>query len=655
MGQSICWYTWIITLCVLLCSPNQRCLAFLKMESSTDVPVYATSQLTTGKEENGKMADILRWKDNTDQTSLTSQPAYLFDTASQPSVTAAHDIFSAKAKINQNPKSNTKSLQAIKGLGTSYPTSESLKTSQDLDILFPTNSELPYTQNTARSNSVKDVSSLTMLMLTTAVRVTPSLQSVTEREDSATVLTGNAADDNLQTSSAISYSEGQINSLKSQFLVADLQQSNVTEGHISGYESTSVSASAALDGDDQMITPILRSENSDDKNKGFTEPAAVSNLSHVPGKIESQAALNDSHLVTVHILNTMSSQGTSNQSSDQHNVEPSEHINTGDTATLSVPFVSVLKDEWQNTNLGIDIEAETIHNGAVTEMQVLEQSPLYFDVNTNNVSDTENTTLISVTSSRTPETAYINIVSKLLVETKGEILPTVDTKQDEMLPAFSGPTFADATISTTEGDATTLTNIGDRVDPNMEEKTNANMPSLWTMTAFTVTQLQGSSTDRKVSEGKKHAEPAERVGTPEVHDVTAPTMAPFPAVTQANTASRNLRTTLVSPTIVSTDGRNSVSPTVSPAGSPSSEPAINDPNEEEEEEEDEDEDTDSEDESIEDDTELPTFASPNPTFQESLSDGINLTHLAGISFHIPDALEWEKQNQGLGKKRNLPQ
>ncbi|XP_072485417.1 armadillo-like helical domain-containing protein 4 [Notamacropus eugenii] len=69
--------------------------------------------------------------------------------------------------------------------------------------------------------------------------------------------------------------------------------------------------------------------------------------------------------------------------------------------------------------------------------------------------------------------------------------------------------------------------------------------------------------------------------------------------------------------------------------------------EEEEEEEEEDKDEDSLDESMEGDTELPGFTLPGITSQEPRLDRGNLEPLEGVSYQVPDATEWEQQNQGL--------
>ncbi|XP_020842119.1 armadillo-like helical domain-containing protein 4 isoform X1 [Phascolarctos cinereus] len=69
--------------------------------------------------------------------------------------------------------------------------------------------------------------------------------------------------------------------------------------------------------------------------------------------------------------------------------------------------------------------------------------------------------------------------------------------------------------------------------------------------------------------------------------------------------------------------------------------------EEEEEEEEEDKDEDSLDESMEGDTELPGFTLPGITSQEPRLNRGNLEPLEGVSYQVPDAIEWEQQNQGL--------
>ncbi|XP_057289028.1 armadillo-like helical domain-containing protein 4 isoform X1 [Pezoporus wallicus] len=70
--------------------------------------------------------------------------------------------------------------------------------------------------------------------------------------------------------------------------------------------------------------------------------------------------------------------------------------------------------------------------------------------------------------------------------------------------------------------------------------------------------------------------------------------------------------------------------------------------EEEEEEDEEDKDIDLMDESMEGDTELPGFMLPGETSQEPIAGLENpVAQLAGVSYQVPDTIEWEQQNQGL--------
>ncbi|NXN94166.1 ARMD4 protein, partial [Rhinopomastus cyanomelas] len=70
--------------------------------------------------------------------------------------------------------------------------------------------------------------------------------------------------------------------------------------------------------------------------------------------------------------------------------------------------------------------------------------------------------------------------------------------------------------------------------------------------------------------------------------------------------------------------------------------------EEEEEEDEEDKDMDLMDESMEGDTELPGFTIPGETSQDPIAGLENpVAQLAGMSYQVPDTIEWEQQNQGL--------
>ncbi|XP_002913057.2 armadillo-like helical domain-containing protein 4 isoform X1 [Ailuropoda melanoleuca] len=72
-----------------------------------------------------------------------------------------------------------------------------------------------------------------------------------------------------------------------------------------------------------------------------------------------------------------------------------------------------------------------------------------------------------------------------------------------------------------------------------------------------------------------------------------------------------------------------------------------DEEEEAEEEDEEDHDAEPLDESLDGDAELPGFTLPGITSQEPGSEQGNLGPLDGATYQVPDAIEWEQQNQGL--------
>ncbi|KAK2499848.1 hypothetical protein MC885_007541, partial [Smutsia gigantea] len=74
-----------------------------------------------------------------------------------------------------------------------------------------------------------------------------------------------------------------------------------------------------------------------------------------------------------------------------------------------------------------------------------------------------------------------------------------------------------------------------------------------------------------------------------------------------------------------------------------------DEEEEDEEEDEEDKDADALGEGLGGDTELPGFTLPGITSQEPGLEQENMGPLEGATYQVPDAIEWEQQNQGLGK------
>ncbi|XP_007519308.3 armadillo-like helical domain-containing protein 4 [Erinaceus europaeus] len=114
----------------------------------------------------------------------------------------------------------------------------------------------------------------------------------------------------------------------------------------------------------------------------------------------------------------------------------------------------------------------------------------------------------------------------------------------------------------------------------------------------------------------------------------------------------------------SSSERRTIAPTVSYVNTAASyglnqfdEDGEEDEDEEDEEEEDEDEedeeddeeekDTDSLDDSLDGDTELPGFTIPGITSQEPDLQQGNMDPLEVATYQVPDAIEWERQNQGL--------
>ncbi|KAM6205040.1 armadillo-like helical domain-containing protein 4 isoform 3-T3 [Sarcoramphus papa] len=120
-------------------------------------------------------------------------------------------------------------------------------------------------------------------------------------------------------------------------------------------------------------------------------------------------------------------------------------------------------------------------------------------------------------------------------------------------------------------------------------------------------------------------------------------------VTPASMASSVRRTALPSVRRISTAVTYGLDRLESEEGEEEEEDEEDEEEEEEEEEEDEeDKDIDLMDESMEGDTELPGFTLPGETSQEPIAGLENpVAQLAGVSYQVPDTIEWEQQNQGL--------
>ncbi|XP_006864668.1 PREDICTED: LOW QUALITY PROTEIN: uncharacterized protein C14orf37 homolog [Chrysochloris asiatica] len=124
-------------------------------------------------------------------------------------------------------------------------------------------------------------------------------------------------------------------------------------------------------------------------------------------------------------------------------------------------------------------------------------------------------------------------------------------------------------------------------------------------------------------------------------------MASISLVLPASEVSSERRTIVPSVSRVSTAATYGLDQLESEEGEEDEDEEDEDEEEEDEEEDEEDKDTDSLDESLDSDTELPGFTLPGITSQEPGLEQRNLGTLGGATYQVPDAIEWEQQNQGL--------
>ncbi|CAJ0930706.1 unnamed protein product [Ranitomeya imitator] len=68
----------------------------------------------------------------------------------------------------------------------------------------------------------------------------------------------------------------------------------------------------------------------------------------------------------------------------------------------------------------------------------------------------------------------------------------------------------------------------------------------------------------------------------------------------------------------------------------------------EDDEEEEEDNKDNDSESSERDSDIPLFTLPGLSSQEPLEDDGNIALIEGAAYPVPDTMEWEQQNQGLG-------
>uniref|UniRef100_A0A673U0E7 Armadillo like helical domain containing 4 n=1 Tax=Suricata suricatta TaxID=37032 RepID=A0A673U0E7_SURSU len=122
----------------------------------------------------------------------------------------------------------------------------------------------------------------------------------------------------------------------------------------------------------------------------------------------------------------------------------------------------------------------------------------------------------------------------------------------------------------------------------------------------------------------------------------------FPALSDSE-ASSETRTIVPSSSHVNTAASFGLEQLESEEGEEDEDEDEEEEDEEEEDEEEDEEDKDAEplDESLDGDAELPGFTLPGVTSQEPGLEQGNLGPLEGATYQVPDAIEWEQQNQGL--------
>ncbi|NWU90286.1 ARMD4 protein, partial [Upupa epops] len=276
-------------------------------------------------------------------------------------------------------------------------------------------------------------------------------------------------------------------------------------------------------------------------------------------------------------------------------------------------------------------------------MTSLDRADLDSLENTNTVTTEEGKSILSLQ----PEAA-------LVTDTQGDVSPTVESSRKDITEVMTVVSQeADSALSVVRlvPAAAQGTGVASILQENSGEGTQ--MPAVPSTTQMLV-ETDGTSSV---------------VNTPDVEDltdvvlVTSEKVLPAPdelsATQSGQTAEPSSRTVvLVTPASMASPVRRTPLPSVRRISTAvtygldrleSEEGEEEDEEEEEEEEEDEeDKDMDLMDESMEGDTELPGFTIPGDTSQDPIAGLENpVAQLAGMSYQVPDTIEWEQQNQGL--------
>ncbi|KAM9202197.1 armadillo-like helical domain-containing protein 4 isoform 3-T3 [Dugong dugon] len=336
-------------------------------------------------------------------------------------------------------------------------------------------------------------------------------------------------------------------------------------------------------------------------------------------------------------------------SEDALNVEPETDSLPGApevTASVrtAVPTTFVLSDEWDDTKLESVSQIRAPNLGDNTETQVRMKTSQIAQVTHDGMEGAEPLTGAADTALRLPEGETHTGTALLMAH--GDERSAAFTDQSSFTPT-----------SPMEGVKVSIVNLFQ----NTASFTGSTMEKDAMFSLETTVSISGYESEAYQPLGNTFKELMDTVTGPSEElftlvlgsSVTPPGImeeaASISLVLPASEASSERRTVVPSISRVYTAATYGLDQLESEEGEDEDEEDEEEEDEEEEDEEEDEEDKDADflDDSLDSDTELPGFTLPGVTSQEPGLEQGNLGPLEGATYQVPDAIEWEEQNQGL--------
>ncbi|XP_054386650.2 armadillo-like helical domain-containing protein 4 isoform X3 [Pongo abelii] len=608
----------VLHICLAFCSLllfniATQCLAFPKIERREIAHVHAekgqSDKMNTDDLENSSITSK-----QTPQLVVSEDPMMV---SAGPSATTLNKAFS----INKETQSGQAGLMQTEHPGVSTATESGVPSVEEVF-------------GSSQPERISPESGLAKAMLTIAITVTPSL-TIDEKEE---LLTSTNFQPIVEETTETT--KGFLKYMDNQSFATESQE-GVGLGHSpSSYVNTK-----------EMLTTNPKTEKfeADTDHRATSFPGAESTAGTEPGgltpdkeKPSQMTADNTQAAATKQPLET---------SEDTLSVEPeTDSLLDAPEVTVSVstavPAASALSDEWDDTKLESVSQIRTPKLGDNEETQVRTEMSQTAQVSHEGVEGGQPWTEAAELALGLPE-GEAHMGTALLI-----------AHGNERSPAFTDQSSFTPTSLIEDMEVSIVNLLQSTGDFNFTESTKENDALFFLETTVSVSEYESEADQLLGNTMKEQMDtvtgPNEEftpvLGSP----VTSPgIMVEEPSISPAlpaSEASSERRTVIPYITHVNTAASYGLDQLESEEGEEDEDEEDEEDEDEEEENEEEDEedkDKDSLDEGLDGDAELPGFTLPGITSQEPGLEEGNMDLLEGATYQVPDALEWEQQNQGL--------